>query len=63
MSSSAIASILDHLAQRSFSEEERKELYEAALRLAYSIETEQDTAQRLYHGVGAIFRGHLQTIS
>lgn len=34
----------------------RKDLYNAALDLLYSVESSQDTAQRLYHGVSA-FRG------
>lgn len=47
---SAIASVLELLASRDFNEKERKELYDAALHLARSVESEQDTAQRLYHG-------------
>ena len=30
---------------------ERKELYNACQQIVYGLETAQDTAQRLYHGV------------
>lgn len=52
MSPSAVVDVLELLAQKSFNGVERKELYNAALKLAWSLESEQDTAQRLYHGVG-----------
>lgn len=31
---------------------QRKDIYNAALALIYEVESAQDTAQRLYHGVG-----------
>ena len=45
---------LQEISQQPFTDEkERKELYDAAIKLAYSVESPQDTAQRLYHGVCA----------
>ena len=32
-------------------EKEKKDLYNAAMDLLYSVESKQDTQQRLYHGV------------
>lgn len=49
--STTITSLLN-LLQTAFADENgKKQLYDAALNLAYSIESPQDTAQRLYHGV------------
>lgn len=51
MSSAAVNSLLD-LSKQQFSDaKEKKALYDAALQLAWSVESQQDTAQRLYHGV------------
>ena len=52
MAAAAVTSLLDVLAQQPLTDSERKGLYDASLRLAYSVESTQDTAQRLYHGVG-----------
>jgi len=52
MAAAAVTSLLDVLAQQLLTDSERKGLYDASLRLAYSVESTQDTAQRLYHGVG-----------
>lgn len=49
---SILVNSLNELARKPITDElERKEVYNAALRLAWSVETQQDTAQRLYHGV------------
>lgn len=32
----------------------RKDLYNVAMKLVYNLESAQDTAQRLYHGVSAV---------
>jgi hypothetical protein len=49
---SILVNSLNELARKSIQgEAERKEIYNAALSLAWSVETQQDTAQRLYHGV------------
>ncbi|KAK5162999.1 uncharacterized protein LTR77_011054 [Saxophila tyrrhenica] len=48
---SVLVNSLNELArQPPQSEKEKKEVYDAALRLAWSLESQQDTAQRLYHG-------------
>lgn len=50
MSTTAVQTLRD-LSQQSFTDsKERKELYDLALRLAWNVESQQDTAQRLYHG-------------
>jgi hypothetical protein len=41
-------------------EAERKALYDAAQSLMYKVESAQDTAQRLYHGVGQQSIGYAQ---
>lgn len=51
MAATAVTSFLDNLSQQSLTDKERKDIYDASLRLAYSVESKQDTAQRLYHGV------------
>lgn len=47
--------VVDNLVELSHSpikdEKERKDIYDAAMHLAASVESQQDTAQRLYHGV------------
>lgn len=49
---SILVNSLNELARMPVKDEvEKKEIYNAALRLAWSVETQQDTAQRLYHGV------------
>lgn len=49
---SILVNSLNELARKPVDDEsEKKEIYNAALRLAWSVETQQDTAQRLYHGV------------
>ncbi len=49
---SVLVSSLNELSRCPLTDEkEKKELYDAALRLAWSVESQQDTAQRLYHGV------------
>ena len=49
---SVLVNSLNELARMPLADEkERKEVYDAALRLAWSVESQQDTAQRLYHGV------------
>ena len=49
---SILVNSLNELSRNSIKDEaEKKEIYNAALRLAWSVETPQDTAQRLYHGV------------
>ncbi|KAK3049766.1 hypothetical protein LTR09_008942 [Extremus antarcticus] len=48
---SVLVSSLNELSRCPLTDEkEKKELYDAALRLAWSVESQQDTAQRLYHG-------------
>lgn len=48
---SVLVNSLNELGRRPITDEkERKEVYDAALRLAWSAESQQDTAQRLYHG-------------
>ena len=49
--SAAVQSLLDLSKQDITDAKERKALYDAALQLAWSVESQQDTAQRLYHGV------------
>ena len=51
MAAAAVTSLLNVLARQPLTDSERKGLYDASLRLAYSVESTQDTAQRLYHGV------------
>jgi hypothetical protein len=49
---SVLVTSLNELCRNSILDDtERKEVYDAALRLAWSVESQQDTAQRLYHGV------------
>ena len=53
MPSEAVASVQKLAKSIPTDEKEKKELYSAALDLLYSVESAQDTQQRLYHGVSS----------
>jgi hypothetical protein len=58
---SVLVNSLNELARRPITDEkERKEIYDAALQLAWSVESQQDTAQRLYHGVRRLVHSYLR---
>ncbi|KAK3706934.1 hypothetical protein LTR37_012433 [Vermiconidia calcicola] len=50
MSSSTVEKLQSLLKELPSDENERRDIYEAAVKLMYQVETPQDTQQRLYHG-------------